>query len=90
MIAGIPRNDQVGKDWAGVRLAPPSRSVTAASSGYGFVREGEEIEAAVDGICIANFPEETAVALRMSIRMAHAARLCETLLICGGRRYVQI
>lgn len=90
MIAGIPRDDQVGKDRAGVRLAPPSRSVTAASPESGFAREGEEIEAAVGSICIANFPEETAAVLRMSIRMPHAARLCETLLICGGRRYAQI
>jgi hypothetical protein len=36
MIAGIPRDDQVGKDRAGVRLAPPSRSVTAASPECGF------------------------------------------------------
>jgi hypothetical protein len=73
-----------------VRFAPPSRTVTAALRDCGFPYEGEEIEAVVDSICIAHFPEETAAVLRMSIRMPHAARLCETLLICGGRRYVQI
>jgi len=35
----------------------------------GFAFEGEEIEAVVDGICIANFPEETVAALKLSIRM---------------------
>jgi hypothetical protein len=33
----------------------------------GFAFEGEEIEAVVDGICIANFPEETVAALKLSI-----------------------
>ncbi|MFM0632611.1 hypothetical protein [Paraburkholderia xenovorans] len=58
----------MSKDRAGVRFAPPSRTVTAALRDCGFAYEGEEIEAAVDGI-IANFPEETVAALKMSIRM---------------------
>jgi hypothetical protein len=59
----------VSKDRAGVRFVPPSRTVTAALLDCGFAHEGEEIEAVVDGICIANFPEETVAALRISIRM---------------------
>jgi hypothetical protein len=86
-IAAIPRDDQVGQDLVAVRLTPPSRTVTAASPDCGFAHEGEEIEAAVDGILtaneasllvraaldgirIANFPEETVAPLQMSIRMA--------------------
>jgi hypothetical protein len=41
--------------------------VTAASSNWGVVHQGEEIEALGDGICIANFLEETVAALEMSI-----------------------
>jgi hypothetical protein len=69
VISGSPRDDQVSKDRAAARLAPLSRTVTAASPNCGFAHEGEEIEAVVDGICIANLPEETAAALKMSIRM---------------------
>jgi hypothetical protein len=67
MIAGIPRDNQ----WArtGLRFAPSSRTVTAALRHCGFAFEGEEIEAIVDGICIANFPEETVAALKLSIWM---------------------
>jgi hypothetical protein len=69
MIVGIPRNDQVSQDLAGVRLGPPSRTFTAVSPDSGLAHKGEEIEAAVEGICIANFPEETVAALKMSIRL---------------------
>lgn len=64
MIIGIPRNDQVSKDPAGVRLGPPSQPFVAASPNRGFAHGG-----AVDGICIANFPEETVAAPKISIRM---------------------
>jgi hypothetical protein len=60
----------VSKDRAAVRFAPPSRTVTAALRDCGFAHECDEIEAAVDGICIANFPDELVAALKMSIRMA--------------------
>jgi hypothetical protein len=86
MIASIPRDDQVSQDRVAVRLTPPSRTVTAASPDCGFAHEGEQIEAAVDGILtandasllvraaldgirIGNFPEETVAPLQMSIRM---------------------
>ena len=59
----------MSKDWAGVRFAPPSRAITAASRDCGFTHEGEDIEAVVAGICMANLPEETVEALKMSIRM---------------------
>ena len=52
-----------------MRFAPQSRTVTAALRDCGFAHEGEQIEAVVDGICIANLPEETVAALKMSIRM---------------------
>jgi hypothetical protein len=53
-IAAIPRDDQAGQDLVAVRLTPLSRTVTAASPDCGFAHEGEEIEAAVDGILTAN------------------------------------
>jgi signal transduction histidine kinase len=62
MIVGIPREDQMSKDRVAVRLAPPSRTVTAASPDCGFAHEGEEIEAALDGIFIANFLKGKVVA----------------------------
>jgi len=37
-----------------VRLTNPSRTVTVASPDWGFAHQGEEIEAAVDGILTAN------------------------------------
>ncbi|WNC94797.1 hypothetical protein RI103_33180 [Paraburkholderia sp. FT54] len=42
----------------------------AALRDCGFAHEAEEIKAAVDGICIADFPDEMVAALKMSIRMA--------------------
>lgn len=60
----------MSKDRVAVRLAPRSRTVTAASPDSGFAHEGEEIEAAVDGICSANFPAETVAGLKMSIQTA--------------------
>jgi hypothetical protein len=54
MIAGIPRDDQCARTGPRCASPPPSRTVTAALRDCGFAHEGEEIEAAVDGICIAN------------------------------------
>jgi hypothetical protein len=75
---------------AGARVAPSSRPVTAAPPESGFAHERGEIDAAVDGIRIANFPEQTAAALKMSVRMPQAARSREALLMRGGSRYVMV
>jgi hypothetical protein len=69
VIADIPRDNQRARTGPGVRFAPQSRTVTAALRDCGFAHEGEQIEAVVDGICIANLPEDTVSALKMSIRM---------------------
>ncbi|MFL9912906.1 hypothetical protein PQR75_44445 [Paraburkholderia fungorum] len=62
MIVGIPRDDRIRKDRVAVRLAPQGGTVAAASPDCSLAHEGEEIEAAVDGICIANSPEEEVAA----------------------------
>ena len=59
MIVGIPRDDQLSKDRAAVRLAPLSRRVAAASPDCGFTHEGRGDRGAVAGVCIADFPERS-------------------------------
>ncbi len=68
-----------------MRLTNPSRTVTVASPDWGFAHQGEEIEAAIDGILTANdracssaprstacgshITEEMVATLQMSMRM---------------------
>ena len=61
----MPRRS-VSKDRGALRPAEPDGHRGVARLRF---REGEEIEAVVDSICIADFPEETVAALKMSIRM---------------------
>ena len=69
MIVGIPRDDQLSKDRAAVRLAPLSRRVAAASPDCGFTHEGEEIKARSPASALRISPKEAVAALKMSIRM---------------------
>ena len=60
---------EIGRLRFGTRIGGCRARRSSRRCDCGCAHEGEEIEAVVDGICIADFPEETVAALKMSIRV---------------------